>query len=878
MTSILKWLLGSRIGELSRHDDWRLEFVAGHGNYIKLAVLLVLAGMVYLTVRSYRREGDTPRRTKIVLASLRIAVIVLVLVILFQPAAVLRVTRTLHSTLVVLIDDSLSMSFKDRYGDGEQRRAVTALLQGAARAKPGGASSRPGAAASQPTEPEALTRKNLVALALDRPNGALAALVRDHPLVMMGFSSARPGQEEYVRALGRFDVAEPGAEGIDGGISKAMDALTASGHETNIGRAIRDALKKLEGRRLAGIVVISDGQVTAQTAPLTGAKEYAAQRGAPLYSVCVGDPSPPKELRMVGLQAPRQVRRGQRAAFTATLAHRNLAGRTITVRVQHRPADGQQWTNTGVAQTVKLQTSSEVSDRRTPATVQTVTLDVEPKELGEFVFRAVVDAPFEQHDPERNTAETLVRVSDSRVNVLLISGDAGWEFQYLRNYLLRTPDLYRLSVWQQNLDKEIDQVASSGMRLARLPTKLAELIGSPDGKPHPGYDVVILYDPQPGGGLDGAFLERLRTFVKRHGKGLCYIAGNKHSDWLLPAQGPHRPLADMLPVVLSPNRLDIVQRIGARRPQPWPIRPSAFGVDHPLTRLGTSVEETGKIWDVLPGVYWTHPVRKAKPTARVLAVNSNPLRRTEQNPPRPEPVVATLVYGAGKSIYVGFDATWRWRFLADGAHHRRFWGNIVGYLATLGARRVILSTGGERLTVGEKTTFRAHAYDREYNPLEAETFSVTLRHVESGRTEELELRPKTPTRKPGSLGPGDDPEPTGQFELDWNAAEVGTFELSAKAEERADSPRIVKRFTVAPPRQEMARREADVATMRTVASRPEYFLPIDRIDRLAELVPPGKRTTVRRIPIELWDTKLSLLLIVTLLTVEWALRKKHNMA
>ena len=114
----------------------------------------------------------------------------------------------------------------------------------------------------------------------------------------------------------------------------------------------------------------------------------------------MGDPSPPKELRLVGLQAPRQVRRGQRAAFTATLAHRNLAGRTISVRLQRRAANSKEWTDTGVAEDVKLQASPEGGERRTPATVQTVTLDVEPKELGEFVFKAIADTPFERHDGE----------------------------------------------------------------------------------------------------------------------------------------------------------------------------------------------------------------------------------------------------------------------------------------------------------------------------------------------------------------------------------------------------------------------------------------------------------------------------------------------
>ena len=66
--------------------------------------------------------------------------------------------------------------------------------------------------------------------------------------------------------------------------------------------------------------------------------------------------------------------------------------------------------------------------------------------------------------------------------------------------------------------------------------------------------------------------------------------------------------------------------------------------------------------------------------------------------------------------------------------------------------------------------------------------------------------------------------------------------------------------------------------MQNIASRPENFLAIHEIDRLADLVPVDRKTAVREVPWELWDSNLMLLLIVVLLAVEWALRKKYNMA
>ena len=56
-----------------------------------------------------------------------------------------------------------------------------------------------------------------------------------------------------------------------------------------------------------------------------------------------------------------------------------------------------------------------------------------------------------------NEARARVRVTDEKIRVLLVSGDSGWEFQYLRNRLLRNPHKYLVSIWQQNADLDFVQ-------------------------------------------------------------------------------------------------------------------------------------------------------------------------------------------------------------------------------------------------------------------------------------------------------------------------------------------------------------------------------------------------------------------------------------
>ncbi len=864
MNKIVTWLLGSDPARLFGEGNWRFGFVAEYGNYVNLALMALFAAMVYLIVRSYRREGDNPVGAKAFLAGVRIAICLLVLAVLFRPAIVLRFTRTLYSTVLVLIDDSRSMSFTDHYADANAQAKMARHM------------------GVQPDELADFSRLRIVRKSLGGDSGVLARLASDHPLMLMRFSTDKPGQESYTRPLGR-PLGSPDARSSGGGSDEqpttaptglvdVLGRLTAGGYETNLSAALRDAIESVVGRRVAGIVLISDGQMTTAGARgrLADAVAYANQQGLRLYPVMVGDPTPPKNVAVTGLQAPREVRRGASTEFTVVLAHRNLSGRSVAVKLLRRPRDSQSWTPTGISKTVVLNGETKAplaaggGIGRTKG-VQTIELQVEPDKIGQFVYRAIIDPIPEERNRADNAAEAEVKVSDEKIKVLLISGDAGWELQYVRNFLLRQPELYRLSTWQQNADKELNQSASTGMKLDRLPRTLGELAGSPGGKPHPGYDVVILYDPQPTvDGFDGEFVKNLRIFVERHGGGLCYIVGNKYSAPVLRSRGPYEELAGMLPVVLGPNTSDIVERIGRRRPQAWGVQITTYGADHPVTRFAGTAKESVNVWQALPGIYWSHPILKTKPLARTLAVSSNPLRRTAGRN-EPEPLLVAQPFGMGRVLYLGFDGTWRWRFLRDGYYHRLFWSNVVRYLATLRARHVVITAGGDRFSAGERITIEAEAYDENFSPLKAATLEVEMIDLATQKTETIVL--KAVADKPG------------RYKATIRAARTGTFELTAlKGDPMAREKVQSKTIRIELPKAESIRTEADRATMENIASRRENFLEIHQIDRLAGLIPSDRKTAVRKVPWELWDSNLMLLLIALLLAVEWIFRKKHNMA
>ena len=232
----------------------------------------------------------------------------------------------------------------------------------------------------------------------------------------------------------------------------------------------------------------------------------------------------------------------------------------------------------------------------------------------------------------------------------------------------------------------------------------------------------------------------------------------------------------------------------------------------------------------------------------------------------PLPLIVTQPFGKGNVLYVGFDETWRWRMVRDSQFHRRFWANCVRYLATLQARRLIITTGGSKFGVGEMITVEAEAYDESYRPLEQEALELQMTDLATG------TRLRTITLKAAGK------DKPGHYKASFVAEHRGQYELSAPQVQADPNDAVTaKQIAIELPQAEFARTEADVATMKSLAWPPEKVLDLGQIDQLNE-IPSGRWTSTHEVPKFLWDTKLMLLVIVALLVTEWILRKKYHMA
>ena len=441
------------------------------------------------------------------------------------------------------------------------------------------------------------------------------------------------------------------------------------------------------------------------------------------------------------------------------------------------------------------------------------------------------------------------------MKILLIAGSASWEFQFLRNYLLRTKDHYAASVWQQNADERFNQEASTGMKRTSLPTTLDELVE---------YDVVVLCDPRHApGSMDERFVGLLDLFVGKHQGGLCYLAGNKFAGKTLQSRGEFAPLVSLLPVVLSPYEGG--RALSGEDLLPFAMDVTSEGLSHPLLRLAAEDQKNAETWRRMPAVYRRQSVKELKPLATALAVRGGSDLAPGE---RPETVLAVQHYGRGRVVYSGFDGTWRMRSLDDGFLYEKFWANALEFLGSgrIEKKRILVTTRAETYDAGTDVDIRIEAYNKEMNPLDAPGLVLESRSLDSDRTTRHTIRRERPGLFTGSIRP----DRVGSYELDVKTDAAG-------AADWASEDVATRRIQVRLPQAEFWRPETDVDALKALAGTAERFVHLHEIDSLADRIPPGKARVMVETPHSVWNTQLLLLIFGVLLLGELTLRKWHNM-
>ncbi len=773
--------------------------------------------MLVLIALAYRRErGHSSRR--ILLATLRAALVGLVVALLCRPVLILQRNRVSPSHVALLIDTSASMSQTDRYAD-------SALAEGVKR----------GARLADGEDPSRVKRLDLVRRALTADDAeALRVLLRHNHLRAYHFAG---------RAKPLGTAADPGD--LEAVLSQ-LNGLSAEGTTTNLARSLEGVLRRTEGGRLAAVILASDGRSTEPTA-FSGALAVAKAQQVPIYPLLVGSPLPPRDVGIGALTWDSNVFAKDIFAVHVRLEATGLPSPTpVTIQL--------------VDESRSRVVAAETVEVGGAVVSKEIELHTKPSRAGLLRYRVEVLSVDGDVDAANDTDLVDVWVRDQPTRVLYVEQLPRFEYRYLKNALVRE-DTMRTSVLLLAADTEFAQEGTAPIR--RFPETPEELEG---------YDVVLFGDIDPTGDwLTGTQARMLVDFVGRHGGGFGLIAGERN----VPQRFRGTVLEKLIPVHLDPDFLGSYAKTltTAFAPRLTPegrrSRLFRFDVAGSLSkgRGSWSEGEGASIVQSLPGWYWFTRTRGPRPGAEVLLEHP-----TEQTDDGPMPLVVAGRYGAGKVLFHASDDTWRWRQGTGELIYDAYWIQVVRALSPTHAadaeHRLVIRPGKRRYHFGERVDLQVRITDPELLPDVEEQMRLTV-HDQNGRPV---------ARVDGKRLSGASPLYEGSF----IPPAPGTFSFSVEglaAVEPAFQPvGAAASIRVEPASLEFRRPEADHAILEHIAA--ETGGELVALDRLAEVFGQVRDRSVR-IPDDvsepLWDSRLAFILFAMLLTTEWILRKAHGM-
>jgi hypothetical protein len=822
VTEFLEWLLDLENIRLG-HDAPLLVKWGAHVPGWAL-FCLALAGLTWITL-VYRRER-APLGRRVALAALRAVIVALVVAVLCEPSLVLEQNRVEPSHVVLLVDTSQSMAAREPYQNETLAGAITR-----------------GAGFDDVSRLAEHGRLDLVKAALTRNEATpLATVLERNGIQLCTFSGA-------VETQG-FAASEETLPAV----VERLRTLQADGRTTDIAGALSRTIENAQGRRLAAIILATDGQTTEPTS-LKDALDLARGRQIPVLPLRFGSTERPRDVDVGPVRAEESVFVNDIASVEAQITASGLSESTpINIRL----VDDRSGTTL-----TSLQATLDPAE-----STRTIELHWKPSQTGRFRYRIQAEPLPNERTTANNTAHVDMTVLDDQLHVLYVESYPRYEYRYLKNALLREETM-ELSVLLIEADKRFVQEGTDPIR--RFPETPEELNR---------YDVVLFGDVDPRGGwLSEAQMKMLLDFVGNEGGGFGLVAGERFA--------PHRflgtPLEKLIPVRIDPNFLghyDTPLATGFRPiPTPEGRRSRLFRFGDQETNVGDDAAESDGGLGSLPELYWLARTLGPKPGASVLA--EHPTMRALTGP---MPVVVVGRYGAGKIFFQATDDTWRWRRHTGELLHDTYWVQVARELMRSGRvsqdRRFVLRTDRRAYTYGSPIQTQVDVFDTRLLALHPDTIGIVVSEEVEGPEESRagdlgrdSVRSVMARFDVNRISPS-----SGLFEGTYVAPHAGTFALKTEdilprpgESSRAGTSVFVR---VEQPDVEARRQEANHEVLERIAgSTGGRVIELDQLETEFGAIRDRSVQIPDDITEPLWDSKLVLALFALMISMEWTLRK-----
>ncbi len=619
-----------------------------------------------------------------------------------------------------------------------------------------------------------------------------------------------------------------------------MEGLSEEGTASSVDQALRYVDDQLNGLRLGGLVLVTDGADNGDSDPINAAQDFGNRR-IPIFTVGVGQEDIPQDIGIVDVTAAKTVLEGSVFNVQVDVNHQGFEGQEVGLSIR----DGEEIVATEVvtlgAEGVARRFDLELTPERPELIVYDLQIELQSGEIIE----------------QNNSYSFLVDNTEKPpLDVLYIEGHPRNEYKFIRR-AVQGDDSIRLATYlQTGPEKYYRQGIES-------PTELAE--GFPASKEDLyAYEAIVLGDIEESFFNDDQ-LQMIDEFVAERGGGFL-MSGMVDEEFI------DTPIADILPVtIVEENFLPGHLRGGIRRgdhptAELFYPRLTNNGEFSPLLRLSGEDSLNENFWRQLPELQGVYVTGRIKPGATVLL--EHPVLQYQN---QPLPIVAQQRYGSGRSVSVTTASTWRWQMMmhSEDQSHETIWRQLLRWLAVSAPERITIEFDREFYNVGDEVNVTALVLNDQYEPDNDATLWMQT-------TDPLDQVSDVPMEW--------NIEEDGVYRANFTVEEEGVFSLlvdvaSAAGDAAVDASEKRTAFVVTPSLREYTNAEMDAGLLGRIAdaSGGSYFNLSD-VNGLPESVEFTPNAYSREVQIDLWDQPWLLALLILLLCIDWISRRMKGLS
>jgi len=622
-------------------------------------------------------------------------------------------------------------------------------------------------------------------------------------------------------------------EDIPGGI-------TPDGVVTDYAQTLEYIKKRYEGKSIKACFVFSDGTDTTDVPKNVDKNELmsnlAKESSAPFFTFAPNTDMEVKDIAISDISYNRFTfaRNPWQADVTVKIRGYNNLKLPVTLKEGNNILS-KRLLETGNKQTVRMK------------------LSFTPYKVGTFLYNISIPVQPQEAISENNQVSFLVKVVRDKIRIMHVCGRPSWDEKFLRQALKNDPNVDLVSFFILRTPDDISGARNDELSLIPFPVDelFTQVLNT--------FDLVIFqnFDYRP---YDSSFyrfsqyLNNIMEFVTEQGGGFLMVGGD-----LSFFQGGYDGTAieQILPVDLSSETdfIDTTQLQAAL---------TEDGLQHPITSLDKNVNRNIEIWEGLPKLEGCNVTAQLKSDSVVLA--TYPVKK---NPP----LISVRDSGDGRCMAITTDSLWRWNFISVGnggsnRHYLKFWRNTIKWLIKDPVFDPVHTTiNKDTFHPEEEIVVNVKVLGRNYQPMKDIQLDINVTNEFSGK---------------GIFFINGETDSDGQYTFSFKHGKEGSYIINTMA--KNNSGEIGQDSTVFSIVQENEEFK-DPAINRTLlmklaeVSGGKYFdLPQNDIgDKLSIDNPPITKLAGKR-QISLWDNGYVFLLVISIVSLEWWIRKRKGLS